>query len=42
MGVKVEGKKNKRITSDSVRKLVKTVGDKAGIEHAHPHRYQYT
>lgn len=38
----LERKKNKRITSDSVRKLVKTVGDKAGIEHAHPHRYRVT
>lgn len=36
----LERKKNKRITSDSVRKLVKLVGDRAGVEHAHPHRYR--
>ena len=35
-------KSNKRLTPDSVRKLVKRVGYKAHIEHPHPHRYRVT
>ena len=38
----LERKKNKRITTESVRKLVKTVGYKAGVEHPHPHKYRVT
>ena len=31
-----------RIKSDNVRRIIKTLGDKAHVEHAHPHRFRVT
>jgi site-specific recombinase XerD len=33
---------NNRITKTSIELLVKNIGNKAGVEHAHPHRYRST
>lgn len=32
----------KRITKESVERFVRIIGDKAGIDHAHPHRFRVT